>query len=523
MKKIPTTTSSFRQIIEENYLYIDKTELIYNLISSDFYYFLARPRRFGKSLLISTLSELFSGNRDLFKGLWIDSSDYSWAPYPVISLDFSSIDNSSSENFKKSLALRLELKAEEYAIDLTGSSTPGDKLYMLVTKLAQQSKVVILIDEYDYPLVSNITDIPVAQEILKALSSFFSILKSLNPLVHAIFITGVSKFAKASVFSGLNNLNDISLDPIAATLLGFTEQELDTYFTSFITTLARLKGIPVEEIKNKTRHWYNGYRFSKVPEKVYNPFSVHYLLKKNEFTNYWFESGTPSFLIKIMTQQNCTLTDIEQFQFTTKSLGSFALDQLPLIPLLFQTGYLTINTYTPETDSYTLVFPNFEVKESFTLHLLGAFSQTDLAIIETIIPSLTSALENNALEKFCTLLKSLFAHIPYQIHIAKEAYYHSLFQLLVTLIEFKSQSEIATDKGRIDLVVITQKYIYIFEIKYNTPAEEALKQIEEHFYYRRYLLSTKTIILVGIAFNSAKHEIAITCASKILNRATINS
>ncbi len=396
MKKIPTTTSSFRQIIEENYLYIDKTEAIYNLINSDSYYFLSRPRRFGKSLLISTLSELFAGNRHLFKGLWIDSSDYSWPQHPVISFDFSSITYSSSEDFKKSLAYDLDLKAKSLSIDITEASNPGDKLKTLVQQLARQNKVVILIDEYDYPLVSNITNIPLAQEILKIMSSFFGILKSLNPLVHAIFITGVSKFAKASVFSGLNNLNDISLDPIAATLLGFTEQELNTYFTPYVNSLAQLKGIPVDEIKNKTRHWYNGYRFSKLPEKVYNPFSVHYLFKKNEFTNYWFESGTPSFLIKIMAQQNCTLSDIEQFQFTTKSLGSFSLDRLPLIPLLFQTGYLTIDTYTIETDAYTLAFPNFEVKESFTLHLLGAFSQTDLVVIETIIPSLTSALENNA-------------------------------------------------------------------------------------------------------------------------------
>ncbi len=516
MKKIPTATSSFKNIIEEGYLYIDKTQSIYSLVTNDDYYFLSRPRRFGKSLLISTLEQLFLGNKELFKGLWIHSSNYDWPKHPVITLDFSALRNESAEKLEQSLASRIDLKAHELNIDVSPFSDSGDKLEWLVKKLAEKNKVVILIDEYDYPVLNTINNLELAQANLKVMSSFFTVIKALNRFIRTVVITGVSQFSKANVFSGLNNLNDISLDPIAATLLGYTEQEITTYFSSYIKELAAIKNRPAEEIQKDMRIWYNGYRFSKITDKVYNPFSVHFLFKKNEFANYWFKSGIPTFLVNLLAKENFSLKDIEQSEFSINTLESFALDKLPLVATLFQTGFLTIQDYNEKKRSYTLNFPNFEVKESFTLYLFSAFSKANLADIERLIPTLQEALKYTDMEKFCITLQALFAHIPYQIHINQEAYYHSLFQLLVVMLGYETQSELTTNKGRIDVVIITKNHIYIFEIKLKGTPEAALKQIQKRGYAERFALYGKKITLVGIAFNPLQGKLSIRCASKTL-------
>ncbi len=514
MKKLPIDVSTFSTMINGNYTYVDKTQYIYNLIESGRFYFLSRPRRFGKSLLISTLKELFLGNKDLFKGLWIDSSDYTWQQHPVIHLNFSDLDIETSPELKISLSWELESIAQEYGIDVSDAPSAGSKLKKLVKELAKKSPVVILIDEYDYPLINNLSKITVAQANRDVLKNFFSVIKSLDAYLKAIFVTGVTKFSKTSIFSGLNNLNDLTLAPESSELLGYTQAEIESYFTQYIDNFAHKKENRHIAVMQEMKTWYNGYRFSRTEATVYNPFSVLYYLKNQERANYWFESGTPSFLVEFLRKHYDALEGIEQAEFSTTGLGTVDLEDIPPTTLLFQTGYFTISDYDSATKKYKLGYPNEEVRDSFQKYLLAAFSNKNVTEIEKTTSQLVLALKEDNVLLFCELLQSLLAHIPYQLHIAQERYYHSLFQLIGKLLGFDIQSEISTDKGRIDLVFSTVGHVYLFELKFKVSAAIALKQIEEQRYYEKYLLTGKKITLIGLSFKHTKHKLTLDYAAK---------
>jgi len=515
-KKLPLDVSTFRTLVQENYLCVDKTENLYKNILKDRYFFLARPRHFGKSLLISTLEEMYAGNSTLFKDCWIGTSDYAWPRHPVVSLNFSKLDSTSPERLERSLEIVLDTIAQKHSINLSRYLSPGLKLDALISQLSKQNSVVVLIDEYDYPLLNNVNNLTVAEGIRNVLKNFFFFFLSLDAHLRAIFVTGVSKFSKTSIFSGLNNLNDLTIDPVAATMCGYTESEIDRYFAPYLKELASAEGKSVEDIRPLLRTWYNGYRFSEEPVKVYNPYSILYTLKKKKFNNYWFETGTPSFLVSKLAQETDRLEDIEDAALTSNSLGTFDIGTMPLITLLFQKGYLTIQDYNRTSDTYKLGYPNTEVRESFTLHLFAAFAKTDIPTIERVTPRIKHALNNGHIDQFCNYLQVLFAHIPYQLHIAQEKYYHSLFQLLGLLIGYPTDSEISTDKGRIDVVLSSENHIYIIEIKLGSDPAIELKQIEQRTYYEKYLLQGKKIILVGLAFNPIHEKLSITYASKEL-------
>ena len=379
-KYLPIDLSTFKTMITENYLYIDKTEYIYNLFSRGArLYFLSRPRRFGKSLLISTLKELFSGNRELFKGLWIDSSDYQWAQYPVIHLDFATIAHKNTEEMDAELSRRFLSIADEYGISIAPSISTYGKLYDLVTQLGKKNKVVILIDEYDKPMLDHINDIPMAYAMKDAMRGMYDTIKGLDVHLRAVFVTGVTKFAKTSVFSGMNNLNDISFSEISAALLGYTQKELTHYFADYIQAIADKEKVSIDEILSTMKQWYNGYQFSESEITVYNPFSVHYYLSKQKLANYWFQSGTPTLLIHLIKKQYIDLESFAQDDLKIEQLATFELENIPLIPLLFQTGYLTIDTYDQKTNRFTLKYPNYEVEESFTKCIVAAL--TDKATV----------------------------------------------------------------------------------------------------------------------------------------------
>jgi hypothetical protein len=512
MKYLPTDINTFSTMITGNYIYVDKTKYIYDLFSGGSrYYFLSRPRRFGKSLLISTLKELFAGNKELFKDLWIYTSDYSWEPFPIIHLDFSLLDRETVQELKLSLAWTITNIAERYSLDISKAPTLNSKFVLLVEKLAERNKVVVLIDEYDKPILDHLSDIKRAQAHRDLLKGFYDTLKGLDAYLRAIFITGVSKFSKTSIFSGINNLNDISLDFEAAQLLGYTHDEVQIFFSSHIKEIALEKGQSIETVLDEMKKWYNGYSFSEQMVKVYNPFSVLYFLQKKKLLNYWFESGTPSFLINLVRKQYKSLEDIPNAQVSRSSLGTFEIENIPLIPLLFQTGYLTITDYNENSQKFSLNYPNLEVEESFTKYLVATLAQTSTIAIDTIIANLQEALDTNNIASFCTYLQTLFAQIPYTLHKESESYYHSLFQFLMSLLSIESQSEILTNVGRIDLVIITKKYIYIFELKFNSNPDIALRQIKEKRYYERYIAQGKQIVLVGLSFNHIKKVLNIEC------------
>jgi Predicted AAA-ATPase/PD-(D/E)XK nuclease superfamily len=397
------------------------------------------------------------------------------------------------------------------------------KLKALVSQLAKKGKVVVLVDEYDYPLLRALHSLDIAKSLRDILSSFFAALKGLDSegYIRAIFITGVTKFSKASIFSGMNTLNDISLDIGASSLLGYTQDEIKHSFSESMEFFSQQKNISVSSIINEMTLWYNGYKFSESPEaeKVYNPFSILYYLQKQQLENYWFETGTPTFLIKLLkSRQDLFLHDaLDNIVVSRKSLGAFDLEsKLPLHTLLFQTGYLTIKSYDPKLKAYTLGCPNEEVRLSLSTYLIAIAANRDEEGIDSIKFSILTALNNNDLKTFCFELQNLFASIPYDKYIKNEAYFHSLFHLLTTLLGLNVQSEIHTSVGRIDLVLKTKQRIFIFEFKFNGSGEEAIQQIQNQRYYEKFLSERKPITIAGISFNFYNKKLTLDLASKTI-------
>ncbi len=374
MKKLPIDISTLDTLLSQGYLYVDKTEIIYDLVTNGRYYFLSRPRRFGKTLFISTLREVYSGNKGLFKDLWIGKSDYDWEKHPVVYLDFSSLDNGSGKLLAASLSLELDLLGKKFDINLQDFPTPGAKLKGLIRSLAEENSVVMLIDEYDSPLLSHLDDENTCKANRKVLKNFFSVLKSLDSSLKAIYVTGVTKFSKTSLFSGLNNLNDITMDPRASKLLGYTHEEINTYFGPHITKMAESTSRSPQEIKDEMETWYDGYRFSEDPVRVFNPYSVLYYLKKERRENYWLESGISGFLVELLQKDNFGLEGLDVVKFSGISLGTFDIGQIPMISIFFQMGYLTVKEYFPRSSEYRLGFPNSEVSESVNYRDLKVLS-----------------------------------------------------------------------------------------------------------------------------------------------------
>ena len=516
-KGLSIHVSTLGKMIEGNYIYVDKTEYIYNLFQGiSHYYFLSRPRRFGKSLLISTLHELFSGNKKLFEHLWIGSSDYDWQEYPVIHLDFSVIPHLTAQELRTSLNKELKLIAANYNVDIN-EDIPEESLKALVRELSKKNKVVILIDEYDKPILDHIKNIEQADEQRNVLKSFYDAIKGLDKHIRAVFVTGVSRFSKTSLFSGMNNLDDLTLDPQAAQLLGYTPNEIEEYFSLYLEDLAQDRKISISELMVELKKWYNGYRFSKQQILVYNPFSFLYALNKKDFENYWYQSGTPTFLIHLIKSQYNSIEEIDQTELSSDGLGNFELTNIPLIPLLFQTGYLTIINYDEKTSKFKLGFPNYEVELSFTKFLIGALTDSSSSALDNLGPRLIQALNNNDIEKFCTVLETLFAHIPYNL-INREDYYHVLFQFLLSLLSLEAQSEIMTNKGRIDLVLSMAARIYIFELKVKSTPEVALTQIKERGYYERFLHKGKQVVLVGLSFVPEQNRVHLRYVKETIYR-----
>jgi hypothetical protein len=506
MLRLPFDVSSLDVMVAGNYLYIDKTKGIYDLITSSRFFFLSRPRRFGKTLLISTLKELFSGNKKLFEGLWIHASDYDWQEHPVIHVDFSIIGHATTDELKLNLEWRLTQIAQDYSVNISSAPSLVAKFALLIEQCAKKNQVVVLIDEYDKPILDHIHNLEEAQKQREVLKSFYGVIKGMDKYLRLVFLTGVTKFSKTSIFSGINNLNDISLDPRTATLLGYTQEEIKHYFTPYIEKFARTINKSNQEIMQELQRWYNGYRFSEEEIKVYNPFSILYALDKQKLRNYWFESGTPTFLIHLIKQYYSSLQEIKDIKVDRSDLGSFEIEKIPLIPLLFQAGYLTISDYNDQTNLFTLNYPNLEIAESFTKYIIATFAQTSTSSVKQLSIQLLDSLKAKDLDLFCSLVKTFFAHIPYNLHIKNEAFYHALLQSLFTLLSIEAQSELLTDKGRIDMIISTKNNIFVFELKYNSTPEIALQQIKKKRYYERFQNQGKKIVLVGLAFNQIEDQ-----------------
>ena len=501
MKKLPLGISTLKEILEKDMLYIDKTKMALDLMEGK-YYFLSRPRRFGKSLFLDTLHEIFKGNKELFKGLYIYDK-YDFTPYPVIKISFGG-DLRSVEGIKMNILSTLKSNQRELNIvceEVHSFAVCFKELIESAYKKYNQ-KVVILIDEYDKAILDNVDQMSVAIEAKEILKSFYTVMKESDKYLRFVFLTGVTKFAKVSIFSGLNNLKDITLYKKYATICGYTQDDLDSEFKE------HLEGTDREKVKE----WYNGYNFNG--ESVYNPFDI-LLFIDNEFTykDYWFSTGTPSFLIKLMQQKNYFLPQLENLKSDAKLIDSFNLENMALEPILFQAGYLTIDKVVEnefETLDYYLRVPNKEVAVSLNTTIITFL--TDNTNPLELRTRLFRALNSANFELLEETLVSLFASIPYNNYVKNtignfEGYYASVIYAYLSSFGLKIVAEDVTNLGRIDLTVTVHNRIYILEFKVGK--ENALKQIKAKKYHQKYLNESKEIYLLGINFDDKIKNISV--------------
>jgi hypothetical protein len=502
MRPISTSIFTFADLIDGGYVYVDKTARLYDLVRPyKGVYFLSRPRRFGKSLTISTLEAVFQGRRELFRGLAIDATDYDWKPYPVIRIDLGSKQAWDAAGLKHSLGLAVKQAAQRHGIELPADE-PHHMFESLVMTLGRDQKVVVLIDEYDKPILGNIEN-PAVGEILQVLKAFYSVVKTCDEHIRFALLTGVSKFSRVSVFSDLNNLVDLTMDSRYADLLGYTQDELEQNFAPHIEHVAALRGSTTGEVLEQMRAWYNGYRFSEAEIWVYNPVSVGRFLDTGKLSNYWFETGTPSFLIKLLKSGRLTIPEISREPLDELAFSAYEVDRVSALPLLFQTGYLTIREVIPTSRQplYRLDYPNMEVREAFSQYLVESYTNVEKSIVPAYLRRLLAALESGDLDRAMQTLRIFFADIPYDIQLNNEKYYQTIFFVLLRLLALDVDCEVRTESGRIDAVVKTAARIFVFEFKLQGTAEEALEQIHQRRYHEKYTADGRELLLVGAAFD----------------------
>jgi hypothetical protein len=503
-KKLPLGLQDFRKIMENGFLYVDKTAFLFQIASSPGAYFLSRPRRFGKSITVSTLHELYSGSRELFQGLWIEDH-WDWTKVrPVIKISLKDV-NFEQRGLEESLAERITEIAFNHGVDLQ-SQFARDRFRELIIALAEHNKVVVLVDEYDAPIVHYLgKDIPMAFANRELLKGFYSVLKELDTLLELVFLTGVSKFSKTGIFSGLNNLIDLSLHPDFATMLGYTQQELESAFPLEIESAAVKLHTDRQGLLDQLRAWYNGYRFHPSAETVYNPVSVNTFFSRKEFDNYWFSTGTPTFLINLLKQQG--VFDLHAIGQSTLDFDSFDLEDIRLFGLLYQTGYLTIQS-RDDYGLYTLDYPNREVKNAMQAYLFEAFGGISKGSGVTMAINLERAFIANDLEQVFRILQEIFAHIPYFLHEKyPEKFFQPAIHLLFTYMGIRIRSEVCTADGRADSMVETDTHVYILEYKLDKHPQEALAQIRAKRYYRIMWTLGKPVIGIGVQFSSQTKNI----------------
>ncbi len=519
MKKLPLGIQTFSKLREDNCVYVDKTEHIYRLIQG-YCYFFARPRRFGKSILCSTITSIFQGKKELFDGLWITkNTDYSFPVHPVIHIDFGNITVKTPELFNQSLMLEINNVAvvEDFLpFDMTNPGTMLKLLMLALTKKYNNKKVVLIIDEYDRPILHHLTTLDSLKEMQSIIQNFYTCIKAMDQYLQFLFVTGISRFSKTNLFSGFNQISDISMDPQFAHLVGYTDEELNTTLAEHMSFAAQESGKSLEEFKEQTKLYYNGYRFWKnaaagKPQidlpRVYNPYSMMNNLHNPTFEYYWFESGTPTFLINLFKINNYPVESFDELEISESELGSFEPETLPLNTLLYQTGYLTIKNYDTDTKNFILNYPNIEVKEAFLQRILVWISHVQEGKINSHSFKLRTSLNNNDVSLFIDTLKSFYATIPYTIQLEYEKYYQTIFYIILTLLGIKIDVEVTTNLGRIDALIKTEKFIYIIEFKLNADVSKALGQIKTKKYFEQYQHDARPITLIGISFDTKEKNI----------------
>lgn len=519
MKNLPIGIQSFSDLRSNNYLYVDKTEHIHCAVTSGKIFFLSRPRRFGKSLLISTLDALFSGQQELFEGLYIyDKWDWT-QKYPVIRIDWTLIPHASPDEMKTEHVLYMQRIAGQFGLELKSNSPSGcfDELIEQLHKKTGE-KVVILIDEYDKPVTAHLFD-PCLAEIKTAIHDFYQVMKGADEHIRFIFLTGVSKFAGLSIFSALNNLNDITLDRRFAGICGYTQEELETNFPEYIDAAADSFGWSREKMIDRIRFFYDGYSWDS-KTYVYNPFSTLRFFSMQMLDIHWFKTGTPTFLIDILQRRNRTSLVLDDSDVAINLLEGYTPENLEEIPLLFQTGYLTVKGIRVEDDGdtyYKLGIPNHEVNKALLTQLLLVYGQYPMQDVDRLRNTVAACLHNCDEQGFVDCLETLVATVPNELKMNCEAHYHALLLVWLRFLGFEVHAEVSTQFGRADAVWKQPDLTVIAELKYHktkdteTLLNAAMEQIHKRRYYNRTL---GRILLLSIAFSGTE----IGCRMEVMER-----
>ena len=506
-KLYPIGIQNFESLRKDGYLYVDKTALIYQLAKRGRYYFLNRPRRFGKSLLISTLEAYFQGKRELFQGLAMEELEKEWLQHPILHLDLNIEKYDSIESLGNILNNALTRWEKIYGDE------PSEASFSLrfagIIRRAHEltgQRVVILVDEYDKPMLQAINNEELQREFRNTLKPFYGALKTMDGDIKFALLTGVTKFGKVSVFSDLNTLNDISMDKQYVSLCGMTEEEIHRYFEDDLRRLATAQDMTYEETCTRLKEAYDGYHFRQNSEGIYNPFSVLNTFAKQEFGSYWFETGTPTYLVELLKQNHYNLEQMSHEETNSEVLNSIYADESP-IPVIYQSGYLTIKDYDGEFGNYILGFPNREVEEGFIKFLMPFYTNVNKVESPFEIQQFVKEIRTGQPDAFLRRLQSFFADTPYELIRDLEVHYQNVLFIVFRLVGFYVKAEYHTSEGRVDLVLQTDRYIYVMEFKLEGSAEEALQQIEAKHYARPFEADSRQLFKIGINFDNNTRNI----------------
>ena len=512
----PVGIQDFEKLRTNGCVYVDKTDLIYNL-SRKYYVFLSRPRRFGKSLLSSTLKYYFQGRKDLFQGLAIEQLEQEWTEYPVLHFDLSTAKNRDLAGIQSELDSQLRPYESTWDISVEPNKTAGQRLSMLIRRLHERTgvKTVVIIDEYDAPMLDVLHDDECMAEVRRMMQEFYAPLKACDADLRFVFITGITKFSQLSIFSVINNLTNVSMLPEFSAICGITEEELHTAFEEDIEMLAEEYECTPEEMRQQLKERYDGYHFSGKSADIYNPFSLLKAFAQKELNDYWFESGTPTYLIRQMQRFQTDILSLDNVSATSTDFDQPTEGMTDALPLLYQSGYLTIKDYNKKLNLFTLGIPNNEVRVGLTANLLPLYTYPSTYRTSSFAMQFHEALYYDNLEKALVAMRAYLAGIPYPEGGKEiledmekcEYYYETIFYLMFSFMNRHIQTQVKTCRGRADMVMHTAKAIYVFELKINKSAQEALDQIEEKGYMIPYTADGRKLVKCGISFSTKTRTI----------------
>ena len=509
LKLYPVGIQTFEEIITRNLLYVDKTEYVYRMThSGGKHFFLSRPRRFGKSLLVSTFKSYFLGKKELFKGLAIEKLEKDWTEYPVLHFSMAGGKHLEKDQLERYLDFELNKLEKLFGID-TPRQDPNTRLADLIIKAYQQTgkQVVVLIDEYDAPLLDVVHEDSHLKDLRNVMRNFYSPLKDCEPMLRFVFLTGITKFSQMSIFSELNNITNISMDHEYAGICGITKEELETQMSADVDALAVKMNLTRTQTLDVLQEFYDGYHFAAQSSDIFNPYSLLNAMAKSKLDYYWFTSGTPTYLIEMLKKFQVMPSDIERCEADKSDFDAPTEMMVSIMPLLYQSGYITIKGYDPETELFTLDIPNKEIRVGLYRSLLPNYIGMTTPKGATTIAKMSALIRRNDMNGALQMLQAFLATVPYCNNADSEGHYQQMMYVIFSILDNYVDVEVRTPSGRVDMVLRTATHLYLFELKLNKDAATAMKQIDLKEYSKRFALCGLPIVKVGVNFDVATHNI----------------